>query len=135
MAGMTGLFLALALAHFARMVGLDRDRAFYPLNLMVVASYYMLFALAGGAASEILWSEAIFIALFIWLATAAFRGSLWLAAAGLAGHGLFDLLHAQLIVNPGVPPFWPAFCAGFDLTAAACLATLLLRGKFSAAAR
>ena len=47
--------------------------------------------------------------------------------AALAGHGLFDFVHGHLIANPGVPVWWPSFCAGFDLMAGACMGWLLTR--------
>jgi hypothetical protein len=44
-----GVGLALGVSVLAPLAGLDRDRAFYPLMLIVIASYYDLFAvLAGG---------------------------------------------------------------------------------------
>ena len=39
-----GIVLSLGVALFARRVGFDRDRAFYPTVLIVIASYYVLFA-------------------------------------------------------------------------------------------
>jgi hypothetical protein len=39
-----GLALAVAVAGFAAVVGFDRDRAFYPTALIVIAAYYVLFA-------------------------------------------------------------------------------------------
>jgi hypothetical protein len=39
-----GIVLSLGVASFARAVGFDRDRAFCPTVLMVIASYYVLFA-------------------------------------------------------------------------------------------
>lgn len=47
----------------------------------------------------------------------------------LAAHGVLDLFHARLVDNPGVPPWWPAFCLTYDLTAAAWLAWRLLRTR------
>ena len=44
-----GTGLALAVAVGAGAAGLDRDRAFYPTVLIVVASYYDLFAVLGGS--------------------------------------------------------------------------------------
>jgi len=60
-------------------------------------------------------------------AVIGFRTSLWIIVAGLFGHGLFDAVHGHLIANPGVPAWWPAFCAGYDVLAAACLALQLWR--------
>jgi hypothetical protein len=39
-----GIVLSVSVALFARSVGFDRDRAFYPTVLMVIASYDVLFA-------------------------------------------------------------------------------------------
>ena len=47
-----------------------------------------------------------------------FRGKAWVVVAGLAGHGAMDLVHHLLVSNPGVPSFWPGFCATFDIVAA-----------------
>ena len=44
-----GIVLSVGVAVFARWVGFDRDRAFYPTVLIVVASYYVLFAAMGGS--------------------------------------------------------------------------------------
>jgi hypothetical protein len=44
-----GLILALAVAGSATAIGLDRERAFYPTVLMVIASYYVLFAVVGAS--------------------------------------------------------------------------------------
>lgn len=124
MAFSIGLALAVAVTLFARFSGFDRDRAFYPTVTIVVAHYYVLYALIGG---EGLLPELAVMALFVAAAVTGFRTSLWLVAAALTGHGLFDFVHAHLIVNPGVPLWWPSFCAGFDVTAGACMAWLLTR--------
>ena len=39
-----GAVLALSAGLFAMWVGLDRDRAFYPTVMIVIALYYVLFA-------------------------------------------------------------------------------------------
>jgi hypothetical protein len=41
---LVGLTLSLSVAVLATIVGLDRERAFYPTVLIVIASYYVLFA-------------------------------------------------------------------------------------------
>ena len=46
-----GLILALAVAGLAAITGLDRERAFYPTVLIVIASYYVLFAAMGASAA------------------------------------------------------------------------------------
>ncbi len=133
MAFLIGAVLALVVGLFATFTGLDRDRAFYPVVTIVIASYYALFAVMGGSTQALL-TESIVIFAFLGVAVAGFRISLWLVAAALAAHGLFDLIHGHLIVNPGVPAWWPAFCGAYDVVAAAYLASLLSRSSIRAAA-
>ena len=121
-----GIAVALGTFVLTRVAGLDRDKALYPIILIVVAHYYVLFA-AIGAPAGVLIEETLVMGLFTAFAVAGFRKNLWLAAIALAAHGLFDLTHARFITNPGVPEWWPMFCAGFDVMIAACLAWLLFR--------
>ena len=44
-----GVILTLAVAAFAFVAGFDRERAFYPTVLIVIASYYALFAVMGAS--------------------------------------------------------------------------------------
>jgi hypothetical protein len=46
---LVGVILTLAVAAFAFVVGFDRERAFYPTVLIVIASYYALFAVMGAS--------------------------------------------------------------------------------------
>ena len=131
MAIVIGIILALIVSLFARVVGLDRDRAFYPTVLVVVASYYGLFAVIGGAPSAIVMESAAML-IFLAAVVLGFRRNLWLAVAGLLGHGIFDFFHGQLIANPGVPTWWPMFCLAYDASAAAVLAALLWARAISA---
>lgn len=114
-------------------LGLDRDRAFYPVVTIVIASYYVLFAVLGGSTHALV-LESLVGAVFLAIAAAGFKWSLWVVAAALAAHGIFDLAHAAIISNPGVPGWWPEFCLAFDVTAAAYLAWLLKSGRIRAAA-
>lgn len=123
-----GVVLALAVGLFARVSGLDRDRAFYPTVLAVVASYYDLFAVMGAPRSVLLIELAV-TGLFLVAVVAGFRRSLWIVVAGLFAHGIFDYLHPFLYANPGVPAFWPPFCAAYDVVAAAWLAVALRRKR------
>lgn len=119
-----GIVLALIVAAFARASGFDRDRSFYPTVLVVIALYYILFAVMGGS-TRALFIESLIMAAFVVCAVAGFKRDLWLAAFGLAAHGVKDFFHARIVVNPGVPEWWPGFCLGFDVMAAICLAWLL----------
>ena len=126
MAYLIGIFLALAVGMLATVVGFERDRAFYPTVMIVIASYYVLFAVSG-ASGDIIATEVAIMAVFAGLAIAGFKRSLWLVVAALAAHGLFDWLLAPQIPNPGVPSWWPPFCLAYDVVAAAYLAYRLSR--------
>jgi hypothetical protein len=126
-----GFVLALAVGLFATVVGLDRDRAFYPGVTIVVASYYALFAVIA-ASNHALVLESLAGLVFLAAAAAGFRSSLWVVVFALAAHGAFDLVHAGLISNPGVPDWWPQFCSSYDFAAAAYLAWLLKSGRVRA---
>jgi hypothetical protein len=130
---LVGALLAFSVGLFATGVGLDRDRAFYPVVTIVVASYYVLFAVMG-ASTHALVLESLVGAVFLAVAAAGFRWSLWVVVIALAAHGIFDLIHATVISNPGVPGWWPEFCLTYDVTAAAYLAWLLKSGRIRAVA-
>jgi hypothetical protein len=123
---LVGAALALGVGVFASLVGLDRDRAFYPTVLIVIAAVYELFAVMGGSGAALKAETIAFIG-FACLAVIGFRTKLWLIVVGLAAHGLFDFFRGDLIANPGVPDWWPMFCLSYDLVAAAYLALLIVR--------
>ena len=120
-----GLGLAVFVAIMARITCLDRDRAFYPVALIVIASYYILFAVIGGRQADVQVAGLLFL-LFAAVAIVGFRSNLWLVVGGLVAHGLLDLVYSGLVGDGGMPPFWPAFCLAYDVAAAACLAILLI---------
>jgi hypothetical protein len=122
-----GIVLSAGVAVFARSVGFDRDRAFYPTVMIVIALYYVLFAVISGSVQTIL-SESVVMSLFAIAAVVGFKSSAWIVVGALAGHGVFDAVHGYLIENAGVPVWWPAWCLAYDVGAAAWLAWLLRRG-------
>jgi hypothetical protein len=128
-----GVVLALAVGGLTTFFGLDRDRALYPIVMIVIASYYALFALTGGS-TQVLIIESAVAAVFLGLALAGFKSTLWLVVAALAAHGVFDFGHAHLYANAGVPVWWPSFCLAFDVVAAAYLAWLLATKRVRASA-
>jgi hypothetical protein len=128
-----GAILSLAVVVFALLTGLDRDRAFYPTVLIVVATYYILFAIMGTSGHALL-LESIIAGSFLAIAVIGFKTNLWLVAVGLAGHGVFDFFHHFVTENPGVPLWWPGFCLAFDVIAGGFLCVLLIkRSNFSRA--
>lgn len=109
------------------MAGFDRDRSFYPTVLIVIALFYILFAVMGGSPSALI-AEMIPVTLFVALAIAGFKINAWLVVGGLAAHGVFDFFHSRLITNPGVPLWWPSLCLAYDIALAVLLA-MMLRGE------
>ena len=125
-----GVVLGAGACVFGAIAGFDRDRSFYPVVLVVIASYYDLFAVIGGGASLV--SETGVFALFVLASFVGMRTNLWVVVAALAAHGVFDFYHGGLIANAGVPAWWPMFCLSFDLFAAAYLAWRLIGNRIRA---
>jgi hypothetical protein len=123
-----GIILAATASLSASATGFDRDRAFYPTILIVIASCYGLFAIMGGS-TRTLAVEALPMAAFFGIAVIGFKRSAWLVVIGLVAHAIFDFTHHHLIANSGVPIWWPGFCLAYDLTAGAYLTCLLLRAR------
>ena len=121
-----GLILAIALCGVARLVGFDRERVFYPTMLIVIATYYILFA-AMVADSEALSLESMIASAFLIAAVVGFKFNLWIVVVALAGHGMFDLIHHRFFSSNGVPMWWPGFCAAFHIAAAIFLGGLLVK--------
>jgi len=120
-----GVILTLAVAAFAFLVGFDRERAFYPTVLIVIASYYALFAVMG-ASRRTLIIESVLAGIFVLFAVLGFKRNYWLVVAALVGHGVFDLVRHFFIDNPGVPQWWPGFCLASDVVVGAWVAVLII---------
>lgn len=121
---LVGIILGLAVGGSTTLAGMHRDRALYPAIMVVIASYFSLFAVMGGTNTSIVLETVVGLA-FAAAAFIGFRTSLWLVAAAILAHGLTDPFHGSVIANAGVPPWWPAFCASIDVVLAALLAWLL----------
>lgn len=125
-----GLAIGIAVIALGRLAALDRDRAFYPVALIVIAAYYILFAVMAGNRSG-LPGELIFSGLFMACAVVGFRVSLWIVVAGLMMHGVFDFTRQLFLPGSGVPLWWPAFCLAADVAIGAGLAALLMWGRIA----
>jgi hypothetical protein len=123
-----GVVIALVTVVLARLAGFDRDRAFYPTVLLVTATYYVLFAVLGGSFSALV-VESIVMTAFAIAAVFGFRLNLWLVVFAFAAHAVFDFVHGNVVVNPGVPAFWPGFCLAYDVVVAGFLAWFLYQRK------
>ena len=128
-----GVGAAAAVGLFASVVGFDKERSFYPVVLIVIATLYLLFA-AMAKSTDSLVAEAIPALVFVAMAVLGFRKTPWFVVAGLALHGVFDFFHHAVIENPGVPAWWPGWCLAYDVVAAAYLAALILIRRASHAA-
>lgn len=102
--------------------------------MIVIAFYYVLFAVMGGS-SRALVAELLIAGVFVLAASVGFRRSLWLVVAALAAHGAMDVVHGHLVANAGVPAWWPAWCSAYDFGAAAYLGWRLKRSQATVAAR
>jgi len=107
-----GVVLAIVMAFLARITNFDRDRSYYAVVLIVIATYYVLFACI---ANEAIISEIIAASVFSIIAIAGALRWPILLGVGIFMHGVFDLMHGYLITNSGVPVWWPAFCAAIDI--------------------
>jgi hypothetical protein len=125
-----GVVLGLAIGLLTSIVGMDRDRALYPAILIVIASYYDLFAIMGGGAALV--SELVISAAFLVAAIVGFKTNLWVVAIAVIGHVVQDLFHSRLIANSGVPVWWPMFCASIDVAIGFYLAWRLSSGQIPA---
>jgi hypothetical protein len=109
-----GVFTAAALIVFGRFTGYEKDKAFFPTLLIVIAFYYVLFAFLDNTVSTIIIElsvAAFFTLLAVW---GGFRFPI-IVGAGIVLHGLFDFVHGYLYSNSGVPVWWPAFCGSVDV--------------------
>jgi Family of unknown function (DUF6010) len=109
-----GVLLAVGIAALAKFTRFDEDRSFYSTVLVIIASYYVLFAVLGGSGHALVWELIIVVA----FSTVAIIGALFLptlVGMGIVAHGLFDIVHDVLIENSGVPAWWPSFCASVDV--------------------
>lgn len=121
-----GIAAATAVGFFATVVGFDKERSFYPVVLIVIATLYLLFAVMAKSTDSLV-AEAIPALVFVAMAVLGFRKKApWLVVAGLALHGVFDFVHHGLIANPGVPIWWPGWCLSYDVVAASYMAGLIL---------
>ena len=125
---LVGVLLSVGVVVCSAIIGFDRERSFYSTVLVVVATYYILFAVMGASGRTLILEIALASGFFLFAAL-GFKGNLWLVAAATAGHGIFDMLRPRFIANPGVPRWWPGFCMAFDVIFGGWLALRLLQRK------
>ena len=127
-----GALIAVAVAALGRVTHFDRDRSFYSTILVIIASYYILFAILGDSPTALVGETAIATIFWVVAVFGALRFPL-LVGIGIAGHGVFDLVHHGIIQNPGLPPWWPAFCMSVDILLGLWVIGLLRSRRINAA--
>jgi len=118
-AGLVGIGLSVVTLAGARALKLD-TRTLTTMLAMLVATYYVLFAVLGGSGRAVIVESAIAL-VFIAFAALGSRYSMALVVAVLGAHGALDAVHGSLVTDPGVPGWWPYFCGAFDVAAALIL--------------
>ena len=109
-----GVLLGVGIAALGKFTRFDQDRSFYFTVLVVIASYYVLFAVMGGSGHALIWELVIAAA----SSTVAIVGALFfpmLVGMGIVAHGLFDFVPDGIVENAGVPTWWPGFCGSIDV--------------------
>lgn len=129
-----GALLGVAVCGLVTVAGFERDRAAYPVMLIVIASYYALFAVVGGDMRALGIEVGVSLAFMI-AAIIGFRTNLWIVVVGLLGHAALDAVHGHVVANPGVPEWWPVFCGSIDAVAGIYLAWRLLAKRIDGADR
>jgi hypothetical protein len=120
-----GALIGLDVCALVTVAGFERDRAAYPIMLIVIASYYWLFGVLGGDMRALAMEIGVSLA-FVAAAIVGFRTNLWIVVVGLLGHAALDAVHGRVVANTGVPEWWPVFCASIDAVAGVYLAWRLI---------
>jgi hypothetical protein len=108
-----GLLLSLAVAGLAALIGLDRERSFHSTAVIVIASYYILFAMMGASKRTLGIEIALAFGILLVRHSRPQTKSLDRSRRH-GGHGVFDFVHHLFIATPGVLSWWPGFCLAFD---------------------
>lgn len=109
-----GIALGVMIAVLGRAMRFDEDKSFYPVILIVIAFYYVLFSVLSGETNTIIIELLIAIAFTI-AALIGSKLSVYIIAVGLILHGAYDAFHDFILINEGVPSWWQGFCAAVDI--------------------
>lgn len=106
------------------------QRWLYSLGLLVLPGLYAIFALQAGepavGVKEMLYGIPFVVAGLVF-ASVSIRRSAVVVGAFWMLHGLYDLVHGQLITNAGVPGWYPVWCCSVDVVVGAYLLWLSRR--------
>ena len=82
------------------LAGFDRERVFYPTLLIVIATYYILFAVMGRSTPALM-IESLVAGAFLMLAVVGFKKDLWVIVAALAWTRSFRFLSSPVHSESG----------------------------------
>ena len=106
------------------------QRWLYAIGLLTLPSLYAVFALRAGqqavAIKEMMYGTPFLVAGLVF-AIVSIRQSAIVVGAFWILHGLYDLIHSQLIANAGVPAWYPIWCFSVDVVVGAYLVWLSRR--------
>ena len=103
-----------------------RPATVYAISLALIAAVYIGLAVADGR-RKVVAVEVSVATVFVLVGAVAVTGSLWVAVAGLVGHGAKDLWqHRTGFVNN--TRWWPPFCLTVDWVAAVIVAVAITAG-------
>jgi hypothetical protein len=103
-----------------------RPATVYAISLVLIAAVYIGFAVADGR-RKVIAVEVSVATVSVLVGSVAVIGTLWVAVAGLIGHGAKDLWqHRTGFVNN--TRWWPPFCLTVDWVAAAIVAIAITAG-------
>ncbi len=93
------------------------ERWLYSLGLLVLPGLYASFALQAGEQAvgvrEMIYGVPFVVAGLVFAFVSVRRSAVLVGIFWLL-HGLYDLVHSQLITNAGVPVWYPVFCFVVD---------------------
>jgi len=100
---------------FARLI--RGERWVYSLGLLTLPGLYAFFALRAGeqavGVKEMIYGLPFVVAGLVFAFVSARQSAVVVGVFWLL-HGLYDLVHSQLITNAGVPSWYPIFCFVVD---------------------
>ncbi len=113
---LAGIGVGLLTIVFARTI--RGQRSVYALGLLTLPTLYALFALHAGdhavAIKEMTYGLPYLTAGLVFAFVSVRRSAILVGAFWIL-HGLYDLVHSQLITNAGVPHWYPVFCFCVDV--------------------
>lgn len=113
-----GIFIAMIVVLRFRSQGLEKTKWAYPVLLATFPVHYWAFAAYASDYTALL-HEFMAGAAFLAIAFVGYKfrsfAIFLLLGLGYVAHAVYDFYHDAFFVNPGVPTWWPEFCAAVDV--------------------